>query len=51
MALVWKPIQELPEDWKILAQSELESLASVWKEQAARLKNSNAWRHFSDRLR
>jgi len=51
MAYKWKPIEDLPEDWKSRAQHDLESLATIWRDQAARLKESASLRHFNDRLR
>ncbi len=51
MAYPWKPIEDLPEEWRALAQPDLESLASIWRDQAARLKESAAVRDFNDRLR
>lgn len=51
MTYYWKPIEELPEEWKGLLQEDLRSLAAIWKEQAARLKESTSWQHFNDRLR
>ena len=47
----WKPIEDLPTSWTALASKELESLASIWKESAAKLKESEALRRFNERLR
>lgn len=34
---VWRPIEDLPEDWEKLAQEELRSLINVWREQREHL--------------
>ena len=47
----WKPIEDLPTNWSELASKELEGLASVWKESAASLKESDALLQFNERLR
>jgi Fic family protein len=47
----WSPIEDLPVNWIALASKELESLASIWKESAARLKESDALLKFNERLR
>lgn len=46
----WNPIVDLPDDWRGLISPELESLASIWKEQSERLKQSEALRSFNVRL-
>jgi Fic family protein len=51
MTSEWKPIGDLPSDWSVLQHSELESLASIWKEQSARLIKGDALKQFNDRLR
>ena len=47
----WIPIKDLPEDISELKDRELPSLAAVWQEQADSLKNSEATKEFSERLR
>lgn len=47
----WKPIQDLPATWPDLKIPDLHSLATVWQEQAGKLKESLAYREFSARLR
>ncbi|MBI4673987.1 MAG: Fic family protein [Chloroflexi bacterium] len=47
----WEPIQDLPANWQQLASSELESLASIWKDQAGRLYQTQALVEFNERLR
>lgn len=47
----WKPIEDLPEDWQDMVADELQSLASIWIEQSARLKASEALKRFNDQLR
>jgi len=46
----WEPIQDLPNDWKRLASTELASLASIWSDQSARLYESKALSEFNVRL-
>jgi prophage maintenance system killer protein len=46
----WKPITELPEDWKKLENAELYSLANVWKEQHGQLTESRSVKEFNERL-
>ncbi len=47
----WRPIDDLPPNWIELASKELESLATIWKESAANLKESDALLRFNERLR
>lgn len=47
----WKPIEDLPPDWSELASKELESLAAIWKDSAAELRESEALLQFNERLR
>ena len=47
----WSPITDLPDDVSGLANKELPALVQVWHEQADRLKQSQAYRDFLDRLR
>lgn len=46
----WHPITDLPPDWETLARAELPSLATVWKEQTGRLRQSGEYRAFNERL-
>lgn len=46
----WKPITDLPADWEKFQNPELYSLASVWLEQHAQLKESRAVKEFNERL-
>lgn len=46
----WKPIEDLPEHWVTLCSSELSSLASIWKEQTNKLRQSEALQRFNERL-
>ncbi len=46
----WSPIEELPEDWESLASAELASLAPIWREQAEKLKTTEALDEFNRRL-
>lgn len=47
----WKPITNLPQDWKKYASSELPPLVTVWNEQAEGLRASGEFQRFMDRLR
>lgn len=47
----WTFIEDLPENWQGLRSDELESLASVWKEQSTTLRQKDALKQFNDRLR
>jgi Fic family protein len=47
----WKPIEDLPDDWRPLASSELAGLLEVWREQTERLRDSPSHRAFEARLR
>ena len=46
----WRPIEDLPSDWRELASSDVKALGNVWVEQSERLKGSNSLKEFSDRL-
>ncbi|HLF84388.1 MAG TPA: hypothetical protein VI837_09460 [Blastocatellia bacterium] len=46
-----RPIEELPANWIELASREIESLATIWKESAASLQESDALLRFNERLR
>lgn len=47
----WTFIQDLPPNREELNHRELDSLASIWKEQSATLLKKDALRQFNDRLR
>lgn len=47
----WQPIADLPADLTALTGVDLAYLAQVWRDQAQRLKTSDALRRFNDRLR
>ena len=47
----WQLIEDLPESWRELASTELASLASIWTEQADRMRQSDALKQFNERLR
>ena len=46
----WKTIEDLPDNWKALASSELPSLASIWRDQSKNLEKTDALREFNQRL-
>jgi Fic family protein len=50
IAYRWRPIEDLPADFKQLANAELAALASVWREQHGQLKNAESLRIFNERL-
>jgi Fic family protein len=50
IALKWKPIEDLPEDWRSLASSELAALGAIWREQSVRLSKGNSFVRFNERL-
>jgi Fic family protein len=47
----WKPIEDLPDDWRELASSEMAGLFAAWKDQVVQLKDSPAYQEFQVRLR
>lgn len=51
MADQWRPIEDLPGDWAKLRHTEFESLAVIWRDQAASLQKTDSLRQFNDRLR
>lgn len=51
VSFAWKPIQDLPADWRPLASSELASLAPIWSEQSRRLQSENLLQQFNARLK
>lgn len=46
----WQPIQDLPDDWENLANTELPPLVTVWNEQAERLRDSGEFKNFMEKL-
>lgn len=47
----WQPIQDLPDNWPEMASKDLQSLASIWIEQADKLKESESLKRFNEKLR
>lgn len=47
----WKPIDDLPADWKEMVNTDIHALARVWAEQAEKLRKSSAYTNFLARLR
>ena len=47
----WQPIQDLPNNWQDLANTELPPLVTVWDEQAERLRESGEFKTFIEKLR
>jgi Fic family protein len=47
----WKPIEDLPDNWRKIASTDLNSLAAIWIEQAQKLKESESLKRFNDHLR
>lgn len=50
MVLVWKPITDLPENWRVLTDGELGPLLQFWNDQRADVEQSGALAEFSNRL-
>lgn len=48
---IWRPIEDLPEDWRELSHPDVMYLAETWQEQAGKIKKSEALTQFNDRLR
>ena len=46
----WRPIEDLPEDWKRLADRDLQYLAEFWKENREEMVVHDAVRTFNERL-
>jgi Fic family protein len=46
----WQPIQDLPIDWEMLREPDVESFARVWDEESVRLKSTDALIEFNKRL-
>ena len=49
--MLWRPIEDLPQDWQNLISSELPPLVTVWNEQADRLRQSGEFKVFNEKLR
>lgn len=49
--MLWQPMEDLPLNWKELANTELPPLVTVWDEQAQRLRSSGEFKTFMERLR
>jgi superfamily I DNA/RNA helicase len=50
IAYRWKPLEDLPSDWKSLQSKELEALSRVWAEQRQYLEDKEALASFKERL-
>jgi Fic family protein len=48
---IWQPITDLPSSWAALCSTDLGSLAPIWREQAARLRNTKVFLDFNERLK
>jgi Fic family protein len=46
----WRPLDDLPADWETMSNPELYSLAKVWTEQHAQLKESRSVKDFNEKL-
>jgi Fic family protein len=46
----WEPIKDLPVNWIALASSELQSIAEIWRSQAEKLQQSDAFKRFNEQL-
>lgn len=46
----WKPIEDLPDDWRDLANRELESLPALWQTQRSKPRDQEAIDQFNERL-
>jgi len=51
VAHYWKPIEDLPDNWRDIAAADLAALANVWQEQRSRLDELDAVKQFNDRFR
>jgi Fic family protein len=49
-AYKWRVIEDLPDHWKMMGDSSLSNLASIWNEQSIKLQNSDSLRDFNERL-
>lgn len=49
-SLKWKPIEDLPNNWRELADGRLKNLADIWLEQKQSLQHSSAVREFYEQL-
>ena len=47
----WQPIEDLPANWRDLTSSELVTLGNIWREQADRLRQSQAYNLFLNKMR
>ncbi len=47
----WEPIEDLQDNWRELASGDLQSLATIWIEQAEKLNESESLKKFNDTLR
>ena len=51
MAHVWKPIEDLPDDWNHLVDQQAHSVVDLWKARASELRETSAYRDFLIKLR
>jgi len=46
----WKPLEDIPADWRDLASTELASLTPIWREQSEKLRQFEGLKEFNTRL-
>jgi Fic family protein len=46
----WRPIEDLPENWRELAAPELPALSAAWQKYSEKLRDSDSLKHFNERL-
>lgn len=51
MAHAWKPIEDLPANWKELVDQQAHSVVDLWKARASQLRETTAYREFLIKLR
>src|SRR5690349_1217895 len=47
---MWQPITDLPDNWRDMAEVSLEVLAQVWDDQRQRLKDTQTYQTFLEKL-
>jgi Fic family protein len=50
IAMAWEPIKDLPENWKELASSELNSLRKIWEKQEKKLRELQEYKEFLEKF-
>jgi Fic family protein len=50
MDYIWRPIEDLPDDWPELAAPELPALSDAWRKYSKKLSDSDSLKHFNERL-